>query len=184
MSKRTPGLPQRPRGFWQTPQDAVIPLIPFLPPRANYGEPCAGDGALIDGLSNLWLGGNCIWASDIEPQAPDIQTRNVFDINYEISSHVGLWITNPPWPNIGQKGDPALSIIKHLCHIAPTWALLPWDFAANGYFSRLAPFCSDIVVVGRVSWMGNGTPGKDNAAWYLFDANNRVSASVRPRCAA
>ena len=42
MSKRTPGLPQRPRGFWPTPREAVVPLIPYLPQRAKYGEPCAG----------------------------------------------------------------------------------------------------------------------------------------------
>ena len=51
MSKRTPGLPQRPRGFWPTPRPAVVPLIPYLPSQADYGEPCAGDGVL-DGTSN------------------------------------------------------------------------------------------------------------------------------------
>lgn len=63
MSKRTPSLPQRPRGFWPTPRPAVVPLIPYLPPRARYGEPCAGAGDLIDHLSELWPGGRCVWAS-------------------------------------------------------------------------------------------------------------------------
>lgn len=36
--------------------------------------------------------------------------------------------------------------------------------------SGLAACCEKIVSVGRVSWEGNGIKGKDNCAWYLFDA--------------
>ena len=184
MSKRAPGLPQRPRGFWQTPREAVAPLIPYLPPMARYGEPCAGDGKLISGLTDLWAGGRCVWASDIQPEGPGIDQADALTLTAEDCEYVGLWITNPPWPMGGKCGDPALSILLHLCAIAPTWALLPWDFAANGYFRRIATSCSDIVPIGRVSWMGNGTPGKDNAAGYRFDAYNRVPATVRARVAA
>ncbi|WP_313349099.1 hypothetical protein [Paracoccus sp. (in: a-proteobacteria)] len=99
----------------------------------------------------------------------------------EAADDVDLWVTNVPWPVTGGKGDPALSIIKHLIGIAPAWVLLPWDFAANGYFGRLIGQCSDIVPIGRVSWLGNGTPGKDNAAWFRFDAQNRFPAVVRAR---
>jgi hypothetical protein len=179
MSKRTPGLPQRPRGFWPTPREAVVPLIPYLPPRARYGEPCAGDGALIGHLRDLWPAGRCVWASDLEPQGPGIEAMAVADI--EAADDVNLWITNVPWPVTGGKGDPALSIIKHLIGIAPAWVLLPWDFAANGYFGRLIDQCSDIVPIGRVSWLGNGTPGKDNCCWMHFDAQNRFPAVVRAR---
>lgn len=181
MSKRTPGLPQRPRGFWSTPRAAVAPLIPYLPRRARYGEPCAGNGALIEHLLDLWPAGRCVWASDIEPQAPGIEALAVADITADQARDVDLFITNPPWAVGGKRGDPALSIIKHLASIAPTWALLPWDFAANAYFSQIAAMCSDIVPIGRVSWLGNGTPGKDNACWMRLDAQNRHPATVRPR---
>ena len=181
MSKRTPGLPQRPRGFWPTPRAAVAPLIPYLPRRARYGEPCAGNGALIEHLLDLWPAGRCVWASDLEPQAPGIDDLAVADITADQARDVDLFITNPPWAVGGRRGDPALSIIKHLASIAPTWALLPWDFAANAYFSQIAAMCSDIVPIGRVSWLGNGTPGKDNACWMRLDAQNRHPATVRPR---
>lgn len=184
MSKRTPGLPQRPRGFWQTPKDAIAPLIPFLPITARYGEPCAGDGALINGLADLWPQGRCVWASDICPSGPGMDEVDALQITPADAEHVGLWITNPPWPLGGKRGDPALSIIKHLCAIAPTWALLPWDFAANEYFNRIADQCSDIFPIGRVSWMQNGKLGKDNAAWFRFDAGNRHPTIVTARRAA
>ncbi|MTH66721.1 hypothetical protein [Paracoccus shanxieyensis] len=177
MSKRSPGLPQRPRGFWPTPKAAVAPLIPYLPADASYGEPCAGDGSLIGYLSDLWEGGRCVLALDLDPQGPGIDQGDALDLEFRPE----LWITNPPWPKIGQRGDPAISIIKHLAGIAPVWALLPWDFAANDYFGRVIHLCSDIVPIGRVSWMGNGTPGKDNCAWYNFSAQNRHPCTVRRR---
>lgn len=166
MSKRTPGLPQRPRGFWPTPRDAARPLIPYLPVAASYIEPCAGAGDLVRHLADLWPGGRCVFASDMEPQAGGIARADALDI----VSRPDLFITNPPWPVGGKRGDPALSIIVHLMGLAPSWMLLPWDFAANVYFGEVRNACVSVVPIGRVSWMGNGTPGKDNAAWYLFDA--------------
>lgn len=182
MSKRTPGLPQRPRGFWPTPRAAVVPLIPYLPPRARYGEPCAGAGDLIRHMDDLWPAGRCVWASDLEPQRPGIRTLAVADITADQARDVDLFITNPPWPRIGQKGDPALSIILHLMTIAPVWALLPWDFGANDYFRALIGQCSDIVPVGRVKWIPDSrNAGVDNCGWFRFDAQNRHPATVRPR---
>ena len=180
MSKRAPGLPQRPRGFWPTPREAVAPLTQYLPPAALYAEPCAGDGELIKHLADLWPGGKLLWASDIEPQADGIIQADALTLDAS-SVRPEVFITNPPWPKIGQKGDPALSIIRHLAGIAPTWALLPWDFAANDYFGRVLDLCSDIVPIGRVSWLGNGKRGKDNCAWYHFSAQNRFPATVRRR---
>lgn len=182
MSKRTPGLPKRPNGFWPTPREAVAPLVPYLPARGWYGEPCAGDGALIRALDDLWPAGRLAWVSDIRPQEPIMAAcLDALEIDASDARQVGLWITNPPWPEGGKRGDPALSIIAHLITIAPCWALLPWDFAANAYFNRLAAACTDIVPIGRVSWMGNGQPGKDNAAWYRFDAGNRRATAMWAR---
>ena len=183
MSKRTPGLPKRPRGYWTTPREAVAPLAPYLPLVARYGEPCAGDGAMIRALADFWPGGVCVWLSDIEPQAPGIDQMSVAEISPSSADTVSLWVTNPPWPEGGKRGDPALSIIAHLITIAPTWALLPFDFAANGYFARISNTCTDIVPIGRVSWLGNGQPGKDNAAWFRFDAANRRPTAIWARSA-
>ena len=81
-----------------------------------------------------------------------------------------MFITNPPWPAIGQHGEPTVGMALHLSDIAPTWLLLSADFAHNKYFSKLADRCHKIVSVGRVKWIeGTKGPGKDNCAWYLFD---------------
>lgn len=184
MGKRSPGLPQRPRGYWPTPREAVVPLVPYLPPSATYGEPCAGNGALIGHLHGLWPGGHNNWASDIHPDADGIAAVDAMDIvcGPDEISLVDLWITNPPWPKIGRKGDPALTIIKHLTTIAPGWYLLPFGFAANAYFSQVIDLCSDIVPIGRVEWVpGSGVKGKDDAAWFRFDALTRHPPSLRGR---
>lgn len=177
MSKRTPGLPQRPRGFWPTPYDAVRPLIPYLPRKAHWVEPCAGAGDLIRHLSSLWPGGQLTHACDLVPNGPGIAEADARSIDLRPD----LFITNPPWPMTGQRGDPALSIILHLCRLAPSWMLLPWDFAANVYYREVADFCVQVVPIGRVSWLGNGTPGKDNACWMQFDARHFSATALRCR---
>lgn len=180
MSKRTPGLPKRPRGFWPTPLDPVRPLIPFLPKRfCSWVEPCAGDGALVRHLHQLWPHGDCVLASDLEPQALGISRLDA----RELTVRPSLFITNPPWPVGGKRGDPALSIIVHLMHLAPSWMLLPWDFGANAYFGEVRNACVRIVPIGRVSWMGNGQGGMDNAAWYLFDGRHKAGPRLHARAA-
>lgn len=98
MSKRSPGLPQRPRGFWPTPRAAVAPLTPYLPERARYGEPCAGDGQLIRNLSELWPGGECAWKTDIHPErhpdGPAIDGIDALDIIPGHTDEVDFWISN------------------------------------------------------------------------------------------
>lgn len=180
MSKRSPGHPQKHFGFWPTPRTAIAPLVPYLPKLCTYGDPCAGDLALVDGLRDLLPTIRCTWASDIISRIPGVEQLDALTI--EVQENIpALWITNHPWPMGGKRGDPALSIIHHLCQLTPMWALLPWDFAANDYFRHVAPWCAEIVPIGRVSWLGNGTPGKDNCAWYRFDAMNRHQTIVHAR---
>ena len=177
MSKRTPGLPQRPRGFWPTPIDAVRPLIPFLPDEADYVEPCAGAGDLIRHLGHLWPGGRLCGAYDLVPQAAGIEEADALSLELRPDRY----ITNPPWPVGGKRGDPALGIIKHLMRLAPTWVLLPWDFMANAYYAEVSRFCVQVVPLGRVSWLGNGQGGKDNACWAEFDAGHSAGTALHSR---
>lgn len=153
------------RDFYPTPMSAVIPLLAHLPDHSTFEEPCAGDGALIDHLESH--GHVETYACDIHPMRADILSFNAFDI--KITS-ADFFITNPAWPAIGQKGDPAISLALHLSDIAPTWFLLSADFKHNKYFKKVEPRCRKIVSVGRVKWIPNSKgPGKDNCAWYLFD---------------
>jgi hypothetical protein len=53
MTKRNPGLPKKPKGAYDTPMEAVLPLLPHLKDYAGsrYAEPCAGKGYLIRHLA-------------------------------------------------------------------------------------------------------------------------------------
>jgi len=144
------------RDFYPTPYEAVLPLLPHLPPALVYDEPCAGEGDLI---RHLQKAGHRVDAH--------YDLAEGFDARAIQQCYGAMFITNPPWPVT--RGEPTLSIAKHLSELAPTWLLLSADFCHNLYFAEIAPRCQKIVSVGRVSWEGNGTKGKDNCAWYLFD---------------
>lgn len=162
MAKRS-NFVRRARDFYPTPEAAVLPLFPHISKRTTFMEPCAGDGQLVDILSAHEL----LMAYDIEPKRDDILCRDALEYVPRILPC--FFITNPPWPSPGSQGEPVISMAVHLSDMAPTWFLLSADFAHNKYFSKVADRCRKIVSVGRVSWMENGTGGKDNAAWYLFD---------------
>lgn len=163
---------RRERDFYPTPREAVDPLLPHISHLEGFMEPCAGDGSLIQHLERFKH--VCLYASDIEPRAPKINRLDVMDYpalqtiknNYDDLA----FITNPPWPALGQSGDPTIAMALRLSDIAPTWFLLSADFAHNKYFERLAKRCIKIVSVGRVKWIPDSPhTGKDNCAWYLFD---------------
>ncbi len=161
MGKRT-NFERRERDFYSTPYEAVKPLFLHLTPGDTFDEPCAGNGALVGHIERAIA---CKRASDIAPQGTGVERKDVLDL---FSCQGDVFITNPPWPQPSGRGEPTLSILKHLSDIAPTWLLLSSDFAHNVYFSQVAERCVKIVSVGRVSWMGNGVKGFDNCAWYLF----------------
>lgn len=163
MTKRTPDIERRERDFYPTPPEAIKPLLPHLPPMTFYDEPFCGDGAVIRALSPH--GHFCSFASDLEPHGVGHKI-DVFD-----RMHCGgsMFITNSPWPAKFKKGEPTISMIQHLTRFASVWILLSADFWHNKYFDRIGAYCTDIVSVGRVSWMMNGKGGLDNCSWYRFD---------------
>ena len=163
MGKRS-DFERRERDFYATPPEAVQPLFKHLPDEFTFDEPCAGQRDLVKALGE----DRCEWASDIH-KADGV---NRFAVEERRNCFGDYFITNPPWPAPGKKGDPTISIALHLSEIAPTWLLLPADFCHNKYFRRVAKSCVKVVSVGRVSWMGNGVSSLDNCAWMLFDAKH------------
>ena len=85
------------RDFYPTPLAAVVPLIDHLPYEGfTYVEPCAGDGRLVNHISELTQGsGVCVHKSDIEPQREGIAKFDAFSLNYR--GGLDFCITNPPW---------------------------------------------------------------------------------------
>lgn len=177
MGKRS-NFKRRNRDFYPTPEHAVLPLLPHLYIGHPFIEPCAGAGALMDVLEKYKL--VCLFSCDITPRRNDIHVRDLFSLSVE-----GVqFITNPTWPAIGQKGEPTISMALHLSSIAPTWFLLSADFMHNKYFAKLQKRCVKIVSVGRVKWIPDSDgPGKDNCAWYLFDASNEKQTEFYGRAA-
>jgi hypothetical protein len=167
MGKRSPGFERRPQDFYRTPWEAVRPLLPHLPSRCSFVEPCAGDGALVDHLKSV--GHICVGACDIEPKRGDITRGSAFAVKWRAKN--GLFITNPPWTR-----EVMHPMIKHLCRQTPAWCLFDADWAHTVQSAALYPYLRKIVSVGRVQWIeGTGMSGKDNAAWYLFDGTRPQS---------
>jgi hypothetical protein len=73
-------------------------------------------------------------------------------------------ITNPPWDR-----KVLHPMINHFAPLKPTWLLFDADWMHTKQSQPYMPFLHKIVSVGRIKWFGNMT-GKDNCAWYLFDA--------------
>lgn len=162
MGKRS-DFDRIPRDFYPTPLTALVPLLPHLPTGAHFAEPCAGDGALINGLLDERPDLQCIAATDIEPKADGIEQRDVFD--FDVSSVDCLIITNPPWDR-----KILHPMIEHLSDQNPTWLLFDADWMHTKQSAPYMPRLRKVVSVGRVKWIPDSPhTGKDNCAWYLFD---------------
>ena len=162
MGKRS-DFERKPRDFYPTPLEAVNPLIKHLPSKFKFAEPCAGDGQLCRHLEHF--GGECMWASDIEPQLDGIVKSDYSEVgNLEVLESEYI-ITNPPWNRTLLH-----PMIDHFSLLKPTWLLFDADWAYTKQSVEYIKICSKIVSVGRIKWFGNMT-GKDNCAWYLFDDN-------------
>ena len=173
MGKRS-NFERRERDWYPTPYEAVVPLLPHLAPGTRFAEPCAGDGALIEHLQRA--GHICVEASDIEPQADGITRRTLFDIE---ETAADFFITNPPWERVFLHGA-----IEQLSSIRPTWLLFDADWMHTRQAAPFMTWLHKIVSVGRVKWIPDSKmTGKDNCAWYLFDATSEAPAQFIGRAA-
>jgi hypothetical protein len=166
MGKRS-NFERRSRDFYPTPLNAALPLIPYLDGIHRFAEPCSGDGRLIRHLESPDR--ICVYHGDIAT-GQDALARTEYGAPDEI-------ITNPPYtcPLLHQ-------LISHFIGIAPTWLLLPMDFASN---KRDAPFlaaCTDIVPIGRVKWVeGTKFSSNENFGWFHFQKGHCDGPRIHPR---
>ena len=171
MGKRS-SYERVPRDYYPTPLAAVEPLIPHLPYTFDYVEPCAGDGRLVEHLKELTDGhAECLFKSDIEPQAKDIFTSNALELSLGAYGVVDFCITNPPWERKFLH-----PFIEHWVDLCPTWVLFDADWMHTKQSAALMTYCAKVVSVGRVKWIeGSKNTGKDNCCWYLFDRDAGVT---------
>lgn len=147
----------------------MLPLLSHLPPGATFCEPCAGDGRLIDHLRLARF--QCVAAYDIEPQAPGIVERDARLLTPADLNRSDLIITNPPW-----ERKTLHALIESLSSLAPTWLLFDAGWAYTVQSRPFMPLLRKIVSVGRVKWIEDSPfTGKDDCAWYLFDAGSAAS---------
>lgn len=177
MTKRASGkFARRAQDSYDTPPEAVAPLLPFLPERLPFCEPCGGAGALSGELERLRTVPYAV-VTDIEPRSEHVGQWDAFDLREEDLIGCEYIITNPPWSR-----DLLHPMIEHFANLRPTWLLFDADWMHTRQAAPYLAYCHKIVSVGRVSWMGNGVSGFDNCAWYLFDANqNRLATEFYGR---
>ncbi len=162
MSKRTTcKFRRRKNDSYDTPPEALAPLLPYLPEDALYAEPCAGCGMLVDALEAA--GRRVFWASDVEPRRDDIGRLDALDLWKCLPLGVDFIITNPPWTR--QLLHPLIGTFRGQ---RQTWLLLDASWSHTKQAVPHLEYCQTIVSVGRVSWMQNGTSSLDDAAWHLF----------------
>lgn len=149
-----------------TPSEGVLPLLPFLKEGTRYCEPMAGNGSLIRHLRTH--GHVCKAAYDIEPEHKAIKQLDAFKLTDAHLRGADVIITNPPW-NKKQLHQ----AVQFFPTLRPTWLLFYADWAYTVQSAPFMPFCTDIVAVGRLKWIpGSEFTGKENCAWYRFEAGH------------
>lgn len=160
MAKRTQtdSRTTNPTDFFPTPREAVLPLLAHLKPGTVFVEPCAGDYALAGVLEEH--GHQCVGAYDLLPRSPFVDPGNGALLPTDPAVTI---ITNPPfaWPLL----EP---LLLHWIGAAPAWLLLPADMLFNQRFNAYARHVSQVLPLGRISWMGNGVGGFENFMWAHF----------------
>jgi hypothetical protein len=162
MSKRDKGkFEPRPLDFYPTPLAAALPLIPYLRNEGieSFAEPCAGEGDLVRHLESF--GFNCVHSSDLNCGQDALGL-----VHYGNPDAI---VTNPPHTRKTMH-----ALIRHFLRSGiPVWLLIDTDWAFTQQAAPYLPHCSDIVTIGRVTWIdGTDNGGYDNFAWYRFDADH------------
>jgi len=162
---------KRKEDAYDTPANAVTPLMRLLQPMTSFIEPCAGQGNMIRALAAH--GHICVDAFDVAPRAPGIRLGDAMDLG--LGGKLDLtaadcFVSNPPWTR--RLMHP---IIMNLSQLLPTWLLFDADWMHTIQAIPILRRCRVILSVGRVRWIeGTDKAGYHNAAWYLFTPTERA----------
>jgi hypothetical protein len=165
MGKRSDFVRRKADAYDTIDPRAVRVLLPHLKRGRirTFAEPCNGMSHLQRQLEGIGL--RCIYANDILNGEEDDDALRMTPYDLE---GVDAIITNPPWTR--RLLHP---LILHFSKLKPTWLLFDADWAFNKHSGPYLEQCSDIVAIGRLRWIeGTTMTGKDNAAWYRFDARH------------
>lgn len=174
MGKRS-DFKKRANDKYCTPEKPILDLLKRdrVKPHNGYIEPFAGKNRMVNVLNDN--GFECKGAYDIAPMAEGIDTLDALDLTTEHLRGASYIISNPPWTR-----ELLHPILTHFITLpVSTWLLFDADWMhttqnkaakATGSMNtpQLLEYCTEIISIGRVSWMENGTSGKDNCCWYNF----------------
>lgn len=174
MGKRSK-FKRRPQDAYDTPREAILPLVPYLTRGTVAWEPCAGDGSLLRHFESIGI--ETYGAIDIAPRGRFIAKQDALQAHVHADcTHI---ITNPPWTR-----EILHPMIEHFSAMRPTWLLFDADWMHTKQAEPYLKWCRKIVSVGRVKWIPDSKhTGKDNCAWYLFDQNADGSCEFIGRAA-
>ena len=176
MSKRS-NFERVGKDFYETPLEAVKPLIPHLRNHYYYIDPCAGSGAIERAIFKLSKGSlylSCAYDLFNADYSYDSYLADARTATYPHLHQNEVFITNPPWSR-----ELLHPIIENLASQKPTWLLFDADWAHTKQAISYMEYCHKIVSVGRVCWFPETkTKGKDNCCWYLFDKSRETSSSI------
>lgn len=174
MSKRTVRRISSAHDFVETPEEAVLPLVPQLEHGAWFYEPCAGNGALAHALTRHGMV-TCCGMSDIKPDGPGIPQRDALTLDTATVNGAQYLITNPPW-----RVELLHPIIDHLTTMRPTWLLLYSDWLFTRQAAKYHNRIFRIVTMPRVKWIaGTRTSGFENCCWIMFSAGEVPTPFIR-----
>ena len=114
MGKRTSGkFRRRKQDAYDTPADAVAPVIPHIQPEARYLELCAGAYDLVNALPF-----ECVAATDLVPRDERVFRMDAMSVTRADVDATGAdyIITNPPWTR-----ELLHPMIELFASIRPTW---------------------------------------------------------------
>jgi hypothetical protein len=154
--------------FYRTPSQAVDLAIPLMDKELSWWECCAGDGAISNRLHTTF-------ASDLEPQADNIETLDV--LNCDKPENVNAIITNPPFTlgydivhrALFEWGITALMLMRVEYMSGKNRLDIRKHLTKMHIVSEQIKFATSN---GRVV-NGNGT---GRCAWFLFEPNKTPSS--------
>ena len=156
------------RDAYDTPAEAVAPLLKRLAPRTRFIEPCAGNGRLIEHL--VRAGHVLVGQYDL----PDDARAKRYGVEDGV-----VFVTNSPWSRSSTASDHRQSLRP-----GAAWLLIDADWVHTLQSISYQPRLRTIVSIGRVRWIPDlPFDGKDNCAWHLFDRPRPARGYFTPSAA-
>lgn len=157
--------------FWPTPPELQVALVryvlPQLPPDAVIWECAAGDGALVDALTQA---GRVVVASDIDPQRAGILRRDFLTEAPPPGTRGAIAATNPPFNQLDPFVERALALLD-AGHLKAVVLLFRADKAnTQERTAVLNRACHELCITARTRWVAKSVDDETPRWWFSWIA--------------